>query len=73
MPRKIRQLESELLRSGFLRLRDRGKGDHRMFVHPDHPEITITLDGKSGDDAKPYQEKDVRGAVAIVRRHEADR
>jgi len=44
-----------------------------MFVHPDHSEITITLDGKSGDDAKPYQEKDVRGAVAIVRRHEADR
>jgi predicted RNA binding protein YcfA (HicA-like mRNA interferase family) len=66
MPRKIRQLEAELLAQGFVLLRRRGKGDHRRFEHPDHPDLVITLDGHSGDDAKPYQEKQIRQAIAAI-------
>jgi predicted RNA binding protein YcfA (HicA-like mRNA interferase family) len=62
MPKKIRELIEELRKHGFV---DRGgKGSHRNFIHPHG--IKITLSGKSGDDAKPYQEKDVRTAIAKV-------
>ena len=55
MPKKIRELLSELKRVGFI---DRGgKGSHRNLVHPKG--IRITLSGKSGDDAKRYQEREV--------------
>jgi predicted RNA binding protein YcfA (HicA-like mRNA interferase family) len=71
MPRKIRQLEAELLAHGFVRLRGRGKGDHRRFEHPDFPDLPITLDGQSGDDAKPYQERQVRQAIAKIAQRKA--
>jgi predicted RNA binding protein YcfA (HicA-like mRNA interferase family) len=59
MPRKIRQLARELERAGFV---DRGgKGDHRNYEHP--KKIRVTLSGGLGDDAKPYQEKEVRQAI----------
>lgn len=62
MPKKIRELIEELQRHGFV---DRGgKGSHRNFIHPQG--IKITLAGKSGDDAKPYQEKDVKRVTAEV-------
>lgn len=53
MPRKIRQLITELVRAGFVNRG--GKGSHRNFVHPNG--ASVTLSGKEGDDAKPYQEK----------------
>ena len=50
---------SDLLSAGFL---DRGgKGSHRNFKHPRGPKITIS--GEPGDDAKPYQERDVAKAI----------
>jgi len=56
MPKKIRELLSELKRIGFV---DRGgKGSHRNLIHPKG--IRITLSGKPGDDAKRYQERDVK-------------
>jgi len=59
MPRKIRQLVSELTSAGF---KDRGgKGSHRNFMHPKG--LRVTLSGKAGDDAKPYQEKQVKQAI----------
>lgn len=59
MPRKIRQLVSELTAAGF---NDRGgKGSHRNFMHPKG--LRVTLSGKAGDDAKPYQEKQVKQAI----------
>ncbi|WP_417910800.1 type II toxin-antitoxin system HicA family toxin [Candidatus Electronema sp. PJ] len=62
MPKKIRELIEELQRHGFV---DRGgKGSHRNFIHPQG--IKLTLSGKSGDDAKPYQEKDVERVTAEV-------
>jgi len=39
-----------------------GKGSHRKFVHLRY-RGAVTLSGKSGDDAKPYQEKQVARAI----------
>jgi len=63
MPRKIRELITELEQAGFL-LRS-GRGSHLNFSHPDCPMI-VTISGKSGDDAKPYQEKAVTTALKMV-------
>ena len=55
MPRKIRQLISDLEAAGF---ENRGgKGSHRNFCHPKGGRVTIS--GKAGNDAKHYQEKEV--------------
>lgn len=60
MPRKIRELIAELKKAGFV---DRGgKGSHRNFSHP-LCTMPITISGKPGDDAKPYQERAVREAI----------
>jgi hypothetical protein len=48
-------------------LRKRGKGDHVMYAHPAVAGTTITLDGQPGDDAKPYQEKQVQERIAKAR------
>jgi predicted RNA binding protein YcfA (HicA-like mRNA interferase family) len=50
---------SDLEQAGFS---DRGgKGSHRNFTHPKG--LRVTLSGKSGDDAKRYQEKQVKLAI----------
>ncbi len=61
MPRKIRQLVADLERAGFV-LVPGGKGSHRKFRHSKLPGSVI-LSGQSGDDAKHYQEKQVRNAI----------
>jgi hypothetical protein len=66
MPRKIRQLKSDLRRAGFVEQGDRGKGSHTRWYHMLAPEVIVTLSGHDGDDAKPYQERDVRLAIAAV-------
>jgi predicted RNA binding protein YcfA (HicA-like mRNA interferase family) len=59
MPRKIRQLLSELKKHGF---DDRGgKGSHRNLVHKKG--IRITISGNPVSDAKEYQERAVREAI----------
>jgi predicted RNA binding protein YcfA (HicA-like mRNA interferase family) len=59
MPRKIRELTRDLKQAGFV---DRGgKGSHRNFLHP--AGIAVTLSGKPGDDALPYQIKLVRKKI----------
>ncbi len=64
MPRKVRQLIEDLEKAGF---RNRGgKGSHRNFQHPKG--IGVTISGKSGADAKPYQEKQVRAAIEEANR-----
>ncbi|HRW08728.1 MAG TPA: type II toxin-antitoxin system HicA family toxin [Caldilineaceae bacterium] len=64
MPRKVRDLIADLKKAGFI---DRGgKGSHRNFVHSQG--LRITISGKEGDDAKPYQEKAVRQALDEVNR-----
>lgn len=59
MPRKIRELILELTKAGFV-LKP-GKGSHRKLTHPNGPVVIIS--GSPGDDAKPYQEKDLRKAL----------
>jgi len=66
MPRKIRQLLAELRRAGFAPLPRRGKGSHTVWGHPLVPAVQPTIAGRDGDDAKPYQEREVRTAVAAV-------
>jgi predicted RNA binding protein YcfA (HicA-like mRNA interferase family) len=52
-----------LERAGFV---DRGgKGSHRNYVHPRQSK-PITISGKLGDDAKQYQIRAVRAAIAEV-------
>ena len=61
MPRKIRQLISDLRAAGFTL--DRQKGSHRQFKHDSFKGV-ITLSGAEGDDAKSYQERQIAKAIA---------
>ncbi len=63
MPRKVRQLIADLERAGFINRG--GKGSHRNLTHPNG--LRVTLSGNPGDDAKPYQERDVRRALDAVK------
>ena len=58
MPRKIRELITDLERAGFSNRG--GKGSHRNFVHPGV--------GKPGADALRYQEKAVKLAIKESKR-----
>lgn len=59
MPRKLRELIRALKQAGFV---DRGgKGSHRNFEHPCG--LRVTLSGRPGDDAKPYQESEVSAKI----------
>jgi len=66
VPRKIRQLVSDLEQAGFVRVAG-GKGSHRKFRHPKFTGALI-LSGHDGDDAKHYQEKQVRNGIREVQR-----
>jgi predicted RNA binding protein YcfA (HicA-like mRNA interferase family) len=59
MPRKVRHLIADLERAGFVNRG--GKGSHRSFMHPTG--VRITISGNLGDDAKHYQERDVKRAM----------
>ncbi len=63
MPRKIRDLIRDLECAGFVRRG--GKGSHRRFKHPTG--VGITISGNPGDDAKPYQARDVQKVLEEVR------
>lgn len=64
MPRKVSELEGDLRREGFTR--QSGKGSHRRWLHPLYPGHVV-MSGKVSDDAKPYQEREVRHALEQVR------
>ena len=61
MPSKVRELIVELERAGFVNRS--GKGNHRNFVHPNMVK-PITISGNPGDDAKHYQVRAARLAIA---------
>lgn len=69
MPRKIRELKADLRRAGYRQVRRRGKGSHTWWEHPLVSE-PLALSGHDGDDAQPYQERDVRDAVRRAREEE---
>jgi predicted RNA binding protein YcfA (HicA-like mRNA interferase family) len=41
-----------------------GKGSHRNYLHASGKKVTLS--GKTGDDAKPYQAKEVAKAIREV-------
>ena len=64
MPKKIRELVSMLEKAGFSNRG--GKGSHRNFLHPSG--VKVTLSGKLGNDARNYQEKEVKAKIAEVKK-----
>jgi predicted RNA binding protein YcfA (HicA-like mRNA interferase family) len=64
VPRKVRELVKDLRDAGF-ELASGGKGSHRKFTHVNFPGA-VTLSGKDGDDAKKYQEAQVKRAIEDV-------
>ena len=67
MPPKIRELISDLERSGFVEAIGAGKGSHRKFLHPRFPGA-VTVSVRPGDDAKAYQEQQIKRAIDEVNR-----
>lgn len=65
MPRKIRELVKDLQNAGFELIGGAGKGSHRKFTHANYSGA-VTLSGRDGDDAKKYQEKQVKKAIEEV-------
>lgn len=59
MPRKIRELIRDLEQAGFASRG--GKGSHRNYEHPKGMRVTVS--GQLGDDAKPYQEREVKRVI----------
>jgi predicted RNA binding protein YcfA (HicA-like mRNA interferase family) len=62
VPRKIRELIKDLRDAGFAIVPGAGKGPHRKFTHANY-HGAVTLSGHDGDDAKIYQEKQVKRAI----------
>lgn len=67
MPRKIRELKADLRAAGFSE--PKGKGSHTVWYHL-LLAGRIVLAGSDGDDAKRYQERAVREALAKLREAE---
>jgi len=59
MPKKIRDLIADLEKAGFVNRG--GKGSHRNFEHPRG--LRVTLSGQKGDDARRYQEREVKQKI----------
>ncbi len=64
MPPKIEQLIAELERNGFTNRG--GKGSYRNYGHPLCSKI-VTISGKSVNDAKKFQIKQVKEAIEEVK------
>jgi len=65
IPQKIRDLLKSLRDAGFEEIPGAGKGSNRKLIHPKYSGA-VTLSGKTGDDAKCYQEKQVAQAIEMV-------
>ena len=65
MPPKVRELIADLERAGFIM--DSGKGSHRKFMHSKVTD-TVVVSGKTGDDAKPYQIRQIKRAIEESKR-----
>ncbi len=67
MPKKVRELKQMLRKAGFVQ--KPGKGSHTNWVHSLYSG-KVTVSGKDGIDAKPYQEKEVIQAIQEVNRRQ---
>jgi predicted RNA binding protein YcfA (HicA-like mRNA interferase family) len=64
MPRTIRELRAELRRAGWDVVRQ--SGSHQIWKHPLVPGVEVNVAGHDGEDARHYQERDVREAVRLA-------
>jgi predicted RNA binding protein YcfA (HicA-like mRNA interferase family) len=64
MPRKIRQLKTDLRKVGAYQVSQ--EGSHTKWKHPLVPASMLVLSGHDGDDAKPYQEKAVHDLLREI-------
>jgi predicted RNA binding protein YcfA (HicA-like mRNA interferase family) len=71
VPRKLRELRAELRRAGFRVHRQ--KGSHQTWLHPQLPELRIILSGVDGNDARPYQERQIREALNHLQKFDEDK
>ena len=67
MAKKIRELIQDLVEAGFYEIKGTGKGSHRKYTHALYPGA-VTISGKSDEDSKRYQEKQVRQAIEEVKK-----
>ena len=67
VPQKIRVLKARLSKAGFFLARTRGS--HTVWMHPLLSE-PVVIAGKDGQDAKPYQERDVESALRALKEQE---
>jgi predicted RNA binding protein YcfA (HicA-like mRNA interferase family) len=65
MPRKVRELLTDYRRAGFTIWPAKGKGSHRKVTHPLLPGA-LTVARQEGEDAAPYQERDLRQALKDI-------
>jgi hypothetical protein len=61
VPRKLRELRADLDQAGFFL--DHQTGSHQVWKHALLPGVSANLAGSDGDDAKAYQERQVRLAL----------
>jgi hypothetical protein len=64
MARKLRELKAELRRAGATQTAQ--ESSHTKWKHPLVPGMLIGLSGHDGDDAKAYQERDLREALRRI-------
>ncbi|MDP9352987.1 MAG: type II toxin-antitoxin system HicA family toxin [Chloroflexota bacterium] len=67
MPRKVRDLKRDLRRAGFSQRP--GKGSHTVWSHSLLPD-NWTMSGNDSDDARHYQEREVRDLIRRAREAE---
>ena len=58
-----------LRKAGFICLKDRGKGSHTVWEHP-NVKKNVILSGKDAKDAQRYQEKRVEEAIKEAKNNE---
>ena len=63
MPKKVRELKAMLRKAGFYS--KPGKGSHTVWWHP-ILSAKFTMAGGDGDDAEPYQERQVQKILRQV-------
>ncbi|MGF1479978.1 MAG: type II toxin-antitoxin system HicA family toxin [Cyanophyceae cyanobacterium] len=68
MPKKIRELKQMLRQAGCMS--ESGKGSHTKWKHPRLMD-KLTLSGNDGQDAKPYQERDVKSYLREIEEAES--
>ncbi|WP_366146273.1 type II toxin-antitoxin system HicA family toxin [Crocosphaera sp.] len=64
LPKKIRELKAMLLKADCIC--EQGNGSHTKWSHP-LLNYKITISGKDGNDAKRYQEKDVKDFLKDIK------